>query len=159
MYRRPQIKAVFTADELHELNLTEFQFWTRAFQWKRSHWKSANWTGVRELELWTQTFQRSWTEVTWTDLHRVDPVTRHVIGHARHAASRSWLAAGIEYIFSGYLWLQGCSSRTGTQISSVGRLWRVEYKTEHSICPCRVLTYADRHGDGACGSSTDRSRW
>jgi len=28
---------------------------------------------------------RCWTELNWTNLQQVDPVTRRVIGHARHS--------------------------------------------------------------------------
>jgi len=50
-------------------------------------------------------------ELNWTDLHQVDPVTRHVIGHARQRREVDWL--------------QGCSARNSISVQFSHRLYNV----------------------------------
>ena len=51
-----------------ELNWTELQFWTRVFQWERSHRKSANWTAVGELDVSVAQAPADWNTLP-SDLH------------------------------------------------------------------------------------------
>ena len=44
--------------------------------------------------------QANWTQLNWTDLHQVDPITRRAIGHVRQCHEADWLhgctAAGLQ---------------------------------------------------------------
>jgi len=48
-------------------NWTELQFWTRVFQWKCSHWKSANWNNSVQFSsvrpLWTRLIKSAFVEM------------------------------------------------------------------------------------------------
>ena len=73
-------------------------------------------------------------ELNWTELHRVDPVTRRAIGRARQRHEVDWL--------------QGCSARTAAlHLSSVRLL------CEHGLSDVR------RRCHQLCRCSSDRQQW